>query len=302
MVSNPALRYRPAHAPRDFSALVQSSFALWLASLRPTFRHALAASLLSQLPWLPWWWCTRERFADNPLIAWIEPGVFRPTAATAMFATLATLASLLFMLAVLRRQGLIARGWVQEPRADLAFASRRFPAALLASLTYAGLTLLALAPVGIAALAGRGGDDPLLPLLALLMGLLVCAVPLAWVSIAAAFIYPPILLDGHGGLSAQRLSFRLVRGHWSVSAGLVSLTLLAYLGILGTVGMVPFAITGTLAAAMDGFTALLRPGWLVFGQLLSTPLMALLLPLATAGYSVCYEELRLRASAAPLSA
>lgn len=296
MVSNPALRYRPAQAPRDFSTLVQASFALWLASLRPTLPHALAASVLSQLPWLPWWWNTRELFLDNPLMAWIAPGLFRPGPAGFAFGALATVASLLFFLALLRRQGLIARGRGQDEDPDLAFATRRLPAALLASLTYAGLTLLALAPVGVAVLAGYGSDDPLLPLIALLAGLLVCAAPLAWVSIAAAFIYPPILLDGHGGLSAQRLSFRLVRGHWALSAGLVSLTLLAYLGILGTLGAVPFVVTGALAVAFDSATALLRPGWLVFGQLLSTPLMALLLPLATAGYSVCYEELRLRAT------
>ncbi len=82
---------------------------------------------------------------------------------------------------------------------------------------------------------------------------------------------------------------------------MVSLPLLAYLGILGTAGAVPFTITGAFAAGMEGGSALLRPGWLVFGQLLSAPLMAALLPLATAGYSVCYEELRLRA-ATPVSA
>ena len=60
-------------------------------------------------------------------------------------------------------------------------------------------------------------------------------------------------------------------------------------------------MAGAFAAGMEGGSALLRPGWLVFGQLLSAPLMAALLPLATAGYSVCYEELRLRA-ATPVSA
>ncbi len=301
MVSNPALQYRPAHAPRDFGALMQSSFALWLASLRPTFLHALWFSLLSQLPWLGWWWNTRERFVENPLMAWIEPGIFRPTLAGTAFATLATLASLLFFLAMLRRQGLIARGQGNDETADLACAVRRYPAALLASLTYTGLTLLALAPVGVAVLAGRGSDDPLVLLLALLVGLLISSAPLAWVSIAASFIYPPILLDGQDALAAQRLSFRWVRGHWALAAGVVSLPLLAYLGILGTAGAVPFTITGAFAAGMEGGSALLRPGWLVFGQLLSAPLMAALLPLATAGYSVCYEELRLRA-ATPVSA
>jgi hypothetical protein len=43
----------------------------------------------------------------------------------------------------------------------------------------------------------------------------------------------------------------------------------------------------------DGeLAALMRPGWLIFGQLLTTPLMAPLLSLLTAAYLVMYEALR----------
>lgn len=295
MVSNPALTYRPASAPRDFSTLVSDCFTLWLACLRPAFWPALGYSLVSQLPWLPWWWRSRALFEHDPLRAWIAPGLFRPDGLVGGFGVLMGLLGLFFVLAMLRRQGLIARGLQHEtPAGDLAAAWRAFPASLLATCSYLLLMLLALAPVLIGWWYGQHHGEPLVLLLALLVGLLIAAAPLAWVSIAACFIYPPILLDGHSGLSAQRLSFRLVKGHWTIAAVLVSLATLAFWGLLGVVATFPLLLTGMIAFAMDGLQALLRPGWLVWGQVLCAPLMALLMPLATAGYWVAYEELRLR--------
>lgn len=294
MVSGSVFQYRPANASRDFGALVQASFHLWLASLRASFRDGLMVSLLAQLPLLPWWWSTRGPFSQDPLQAWLDPSVRQTSAAMLAFGLLMNLASLWFLLSLLRRQGLLARGQALGMERSLEYAWRRLPAALLATATYCGLSLLALAPVGLAFGFGLAGDDALRLLLALLVGLLLAAVPLAWVSIAAAFIYPPILLDGHGGWSAQQLSFRLVRGHWVRCASVLSLAMLAGLGILGVVGAAPFLLTGAIVVADDGMQALLRPGWLVFGQLLSTPLMALLLPLVTATYLVCYEDLKWR--------
>lgn len=295
MVSNPALSYRPAHAPRDFSTLVRDCFTLWLACLRPVFWPALGYSVASQLPWLPWWWRSRALFEHDPLRAWIAPGLFRPDWLVGGFGLLMMLVALFFALAMLRRQGLIARGLQQQtPAGDLAAAWRAFPASLLATISYLLLMLLALVPVLIGGWFGQYHDEPMVLLLALLLGLLVSAVPLAWVSIAACFIYPPILLDGHSGLSAQRASFHLVKGHWRLTAVLVTLATLAFWGLLGVVATLPLMLTGAIAFALEGLPALLRPGWLVWGQLLSAPLMALLMPLATAGYWVAYEELRLR--------
>lgn len=294
MVSRSALQYHPAQVPRDFGALVQASFRLWFASLRTCFRDALMASVLAQLPLLPWWWSTREMFSNNPLQAWLDPSLLQTDAVGLAFGLLTNVASLWFLLALLRRQGLLARGQDLEMERSLEYAWRRLPAALLATLTYCGLSLLALAPVGLALGYGLGGDDPLQLLLALLIGLLLAAVPLAWVSIAAAFIYPPILLDGHDGWSAQQLSFRLIRGHRARCASVLSVALLASLGVMGVVGAVPFLLTGAIVMAGDGFQALLRPGWLIYGQLLSAPLMALVLPLVTAAYLICYEDLGLR--------
>lgn len=298
MVSNPALSFRPADAPRDLSTLVRDCFTLWLASLRPAFWPALGCSVASQLPWLPWWWRTRELFADNPLRAWLTPDLFRPDWLVGGLGLVMTLAALFFALVMLRRQGLIARGLQQQmPDGDMKAAARAFPAALLATFTYVLLMLLALAPVIGAWWYGQRSDDALIMLAALLVGLLVSAVPLGWMSIAASFIYPPILLEESSGLEAQRLSFRRVKGHWPMAAGLLSLTTLAYWGLLGLVATLPLLLTGTLAFAMDGLSALLRPGWMVWGQLLCAPLMAALVTLATAGYWIAYEELRLRCAA-----
>ncbi len=292
MVSNPAFAYHPSDSPRSFGALVQASFSLWFASLRPVLWPALGYAISSQLPWLPWWWKTRALFEHEPLRAWIAPGLFRPDAATLAFGVAATLASLLFALVMLERQGRMARGLA--PGAGLGNAVRALPAALLATLGYLALNLLALAPVVVAWFWGVAQGDALALLLALLVGLLLAAVPLVWVSVAAGFFYPAIVLDGMGAMDALRESFRRVRGRWVLAAGLVSLLLLAFLGVFSTVGAFPLVGAGMIAFWLDGPDALLRPGWLVWGQLASAPLLALTLPLATAGYLVAWEELGLR--------
>lgn len=292
MVSNPAFAYHPSDSPRSFGALVQASFSLWFASLWPVLWPALGYAISSQLPWLPWWWKTRALFEHEPLRAWIAPGLFRPDAATLAFGVAATLASLLFALVMLERQGRMARGLA--PGAGLGNAVRALPAALLATLGYLALNLLALAPVVVAWFWGVAQDDALALLLALLVGLLLAAVPLVWVSVAAGFFYPAIVLDGMGAMDALRESLRRVRGRWVLAAGLVSLLLLAFLGVFSTVGAFPLVGAGMIAFWLDGPDALLRPGWLVWGQLASAPLLALTLPLATAGYLVAWEELGLR--------
>ncbi len=285
--------YSPAVAPQDFGALIQSSFRLWLAGLRPTFRDALLASILSQLPWLPWWWTTRAHFSSADWQAWLDPAIWHTSIPVLCFDAMVTLASLYFFLVLLHRQGLIARG-ATLAQGNLVHVVRRLPAALFGTLSYCLCLLVALAPVGVALLLGWNSEQPLLLPLALVVGLLLAAAPLAWLSIAAAFVYPPILLDAQDGLAAQRLSFVLVRGNWTRCAGVLTLATLISSGLLGTIGALPFALTGAMAMLQDGWPALLRPGWLVFGQLLSTPLMALFLPLASASYMVCYEDLKVR--------
>lgn len=287
------LHYHPASVPRDFGTLVLASLQLWLASLRLIWRDALLASLLPMLPWLGWWWSTRAQFADARWQAWLDPGLWQPDGPGLALGLSANLAGLWFLLAVLHRQGMLARG-PSPSEASLRVAWHALPQAVLATVLYAALMLLALSPLVIGCWVGLRHIDPALALVPILLGLLASAVPLAWVSVAAVFIYPPILLDAESGPAAQRLSFRLVHGHWVHSAMLLSVTSLASLGLLGTIGALPFALTGTLVVALDGLEALLRPGWLVFGQLLGVPFTAIFLPLATAGYLVCHEDLRLR--------
>ena len=294
MVSKRIAHYHPASAPSDFGRLTQASFHLWLVSLRPTFRDALLTSLFSTLPALPWWWATRARFAENAMEAWIDPRTWQLGSMELFASAFFGLVSLWFFLSLLRRQGLIAREQNDSAPSPLIFAWQRLPAALVASLSYCVLTLLAMAPLLAATLIGLASDDPQRLLLALIAGLLLSAAPLAWVSIAACFIYPPIIMDGHSGLAAQQLSFRLVRGHWTRCAGVLSIVTVTVIGLLGVVGGVPLLVTGAIAVAGGGVEALLRPDWLVFGQILTAPLMALLLPLMTAGYLVCFEDLRLR--------
>lgn len=292
MVTKLANPYHPSVAPRDFTGLVRASFSLWLSSLGALWWPALGYSLVSQLPWLPWWWNTRAQFEHGSWRAWIEPGLFRPDAVTTLVSVIAALVGLLFFLVLLERQGRIARGL--PPEAGEGNAMRVLPTALAATLAYLMLNAIALAPVIVAWAWGSASGDAMVLLLALLAGLVLSAAPLAWVSVAAGFFYPAILLDGAGAWASLRGSLRRVRGRWVPSASLVSLMILICFGLLGTVGVLPFLITGAVAFGFDGIDALLRPGWLVWGQVLCAPLMALGLPLATAGYLVCYEDLGLR--------
>ncbi len=289
MVQSPDIAQHPHAAPRGFGALVQASFRLWWVGLRPTLWPAMAYSLLSLAPWLPWWWVTRARFAHEPLRGWLTPNLFHADIGVLAFGAAATLASLPCALVLLERQGRIARGLA--PGAGVGNALRALPAALLATLGYLVLNLLALVPVLAAWFWGVAQDDPMALLLALLVGLLLAAAPLAWVSVAAGFFYPALLLDGAGAMASLRESFRRVRGHWTLAAGLVSLMLLVFFGIYGTLGMVPLAMAALLAVWLDGAEALLRPGWLVWGQFAGAPLLALSLTVVSAGYVVVYDEL-----------
>lgn len=272
-------------------ALIKASTKLWLSSLRECMLDALLCSLLPQLPLLLWWWKTRALFAENTFAAWLSPEIRAMSTADVLMTVIFNVAGLWFFLSVLHRQGSRLRG-ESTKASSRAHALRCLPAATLATLIYTLLLLLALLPVGLAWFASGASENPLSMLTALLFGLLLAAAPLAWISVAACFIYPPIVLDGCGAASAQSMSFRLVRGHWARTAGLLSLATLVCLGVLGSLGSLPFALTAALVSADGGIMTLMRPGWLVFGQLLSTPLMAPLLSLLTAAYLILYEALR----------
>lgn len=278
-------------AGRDLGALIQASWKLWLMSLRSCLLDAFMLSLLPQLPLLLWWWQTRPRFAEQPWFTWLEPDLWSFGVSALVSNVVVNLIALGFLLAVLHRQGMILRGG-SSGTSSRARALTCLPAASVASLIYAVLLAASLLPTGLAWFVGQQGADPLFLLFALLIGLIISAVPLAWVSIAACWIYPPILLENESAVAATRISLRLVRGNWARCAVLLSLFTLIVLGILGVVGAAPFAITASIVMANEGISALARPGWLVFGQLLSTPLTAACVPLMTAAYMVLYEELR----------
>ncbi|MCX7555319.1 hypothetical protein OS187_00475 [Xanthomonadaceae bacterium JHOS43] len=300
MVSNPVLRYRPSLAPRDFGTLVQGCFLLWFASLRTTVWPAFGYSLLSQWALLHWWWQTRDIFSDSSARIWLSPATWAPNASAWAIAIATNLAALVCLMVMIRRQGLMARAENEHPDRSITISLKRFGTMLLASLGYLLLNLVALAPLVIAWWLGLGAEL-LTRLMLVLAGLLLCMVPLAWMSVAASLYAAPILLDEASARSALRESFRLVRHHWVLTASLMTLGILAWSGIYGTIGTVPLTVTAAIAYANGGIDALLRPGWLVWGQMLSVPLMALTLPLLTATYVECVEELRKRHATMPVT-
>ncbi len=297
MVAKPSSFDPPARQPRPFGDLLEASFKLALASYRPLFWLCFWFNLVVQLPMLWWWWRTRAVFGGNDWRTWLDSQALMWDASDTWATAVALLVSLLFSFAAAYRMAWIARGEDAGFSASLSRAVRMFPGSLALTAIYSGLMLLCLLPVAAALWLVPGGEsiDTLVPrLLAVLFALLLASAPLAWVSIAAVFALPAFWLDGDGVIAAQVRSFRLVRGHWVRSASVITATMLAWLGLIGVVGTVPLALTAAVAVAADGWIALLRPGWLVWGQLLSTPLLALFTPLCFAGWLVCYEDLRLR--------
>lgn len=297
MVAKPSSVEVSASQPRPFGALLEDSFKLAFASFKPLFWLCFWFNLVAQLPMLWWWWRTRAVFEGSDWRAWLESPTLVWKASDTWVTVVTLLVSFLFSFAAAYRMARIGRGDDPGFSASLSRMWRMFPGSLVLVAIYCGLMVLCLLPVAAAMWLVPGGEslDAMMSLLlALLVALLLVAAPLGWVSIAAAFALPAWWLDGDDVITAQMRSFRLVRGHWVSSASVITLPMLAWLGLISVVGMLPLTVTGGVAFALDGWVALMRPGWLVWGQLLSTPLLALLMPLCFAGWLVCYEDLRLR--------
>ncbi len=299
MLATPSAQYIPATQPRDFGAQLEASFKLALASWKPLFWLCFWLNGLAQLPLLGWWWRTREVFAVKDLRALLNLDVqaLAFNASDGALALVAMAVSLWFSIAATYRMACIARGDDPGFSASLATAARKFPGSLVLMVIYFALLAVCLLPVAAAWWLVPGGDfmDALMPrLVAMLLALLVVSVPLGWVSVAAMFAAPAFWLDGDGVIAAQWRSFQLVRGNFLCSASVVTATMLAWLGFISLAGTIPLTLTASITMAADGWLGLLRPGWLVWGQLLSTPLLALFTPLCFAGWLVCYEDLRLR--------
>jgi hypothetical protein len=297
MVAKPFSVDLSALPSREFSPLLDASFKLAFASWKPVFWLGFWFNLAMQLPFVWWWWNTRGLFAADGWRAWLDPDVFEWDAGLTWSSVVALVASVACMNAILVRMGALMRRGDIDSSGSIAKAIRTLPGGLALVLLYLGLLVACLLPVIVAWFVVPVGDDPdwqLPRLLAVLVALILVAVPLTWMSIAAAFALPAFLLDDEPVLAAQRRSFARVRGNWTRSAALVTVPMLAWMGLVSVVGSAPLGLAASAVLALDGWGALVRPGWLVLGQLLSTPVLALLTPLCFAGWLVCYEDLRLR--------
>lgn len=303
MVSKPLPTFPAPHARHDFGTLIRASFMLWRHSLRSTFWPALAYGLLSQLMLLPWlhnnpYWLpgitpefVRQHTSNLHVLldaVQMPSGVqqLELDGLTLGMAALGNLLALPFFLVVIQRQMQCVRGRIERPAPSWAVALRGALPVLLASLIYLLLNLLALAPLGLAWWLGLGSDEISWRLILILIGLLLSAAPLAWISIAACFYIPPILSEGVGPWAAVRQSIQQVRGRWIVCATLLTVTLLCWVGIYSAAASLPTLLTASIAILREDLFALLRTDWMVWGQLLSTPLLAATLPLLSAAYVV----------------
>jgi len=158
---------------------------------------------------------------------------------------------------------LVAEGYLGRPAsaaASLAFAARRGPALVALTLvTFVGLAFAFVALI----------------------------VPGIWLAVAWSLAYPALLVERLGVIGSLRRSFRLVKGHWWRTCGVL---LVAYiLMTVVTLALIAVAV-GLIAVFMDGSSfgaTLLEAAVNVLAGLITTPLLAAVI-------GVVYFDLRVR--------
>lgn len=322
MVTEPTSATRDASAratpERSVGVLIEATFALWHRSWRQTFGFGLLYGVASLLPGVALQGVFTEiamasvTLIGGQLLPTLPIALPQVDPATLLGSVLAQLDRplpwLLLALgalgivasttALIVRQAAIARGADTGATAALRRGLARTPATTGAWLVYTLIVLVTALPFFAlmtgAVIAALNGDVVLLmiALVVVLVGGLLASVPLAWAGVAFGFAPFASALDGDGPIVAQLRSRRLVRGHWLRCATVVSMPLLIYLGAGGTLSSLLLLACGGVVLLREGWIGLMDPGWLLWSQLLAIPLQAALLPLASAGGVVMYDELR----------
>jgi hypothetical protein len=319
-----AKSFMPPDAPQPAGRLVESSFALWLASWRACLGESLMYGLASLLPALAFadlqpaiMQTVLSLGAAQSLPAWLPSGL-QPDPADLFDAVRAWLlapqtwivfgASLLGVFAALsvlihRQHGIALgerRSWNDGTRRALV----RLPAGLGAWAVYCLiLTALTLPLVLLTVLVfgATGMIESWTGLLALLgsflIGSALLSIPLAWASVAYGFAPFAVVADGVGAVSSQLRSARRVRGHWMHAAVTLTLPMLMYLGAAGAISSVSMLVCLAASYAMGGWPAVLSLDWMTWSYVLGWIPSAMALPLLTAGGVLCWNDLGLRASA-----
>jgi hypothetical protein len=316
MVSTPTRAWRLPGAPATLGAQIEACFVLWARSALPALPFALLYSLAGMLPLLTLGdlgarllktardlvvYAFDPRLpepASDPMESIRAVGDWLAAPSTLGLVGLALLFGLYGITGLLLRQQRIALGQDRGLGDAAVAALRHLPAAFAAWLVY-GLAMLACVALlfGFAVpLFFWAFDLGLVGLLALLVlflfGSVLLSVPLVWASVV--FGYAPVLaaLDGRGPFAAHAASARLVRGHWARAATLMTVPLLVYLGVGGTLSSTVYTVLGLAVFSAGGMQAVLDGGWLAWGQGLAAVPMALALPLACAGFLVSLHDLQ----------
>lgn len=321
MVSTPTAKYRLPNSPEPASRLLESSLRLWLASWRQTFWYALLYGIAGVLPLLTLGDLTARVLRSTLSIAlatfapWLPRGANEDALAIADAAKAWLVAPQTWMLlgaAVVLAAAAITLLIYRQHRIacsddpGLATATRlglaRVPASIVAWLAYAAilglLTLPLLAWMAVVFWLALGLELSLMGLGLLcavfLLGATLLSIPMVWGSVAFGFAPFVCAMQACNPLAAQRRSMRWVRGHWTHAAIVISVPMLVYLGIGGTLSSFVMIVCGSLAFVLGGWPALMSGGWLGWSQLVSAIPMAMALPLAFAGGVVAWHDLGLR--------
>ncbi len=306
-------------APQSIGRLAESSVALWLASWRACLAESVLYGLAGLLPTLavadlvP----TLSRFllslGVRQSLAWVPPPMQPDPAdlidavrawlvapSTWVTLTASALLALLALSVLIRRQDDIARGQAGPWRAGTRAALARAAAGSMAWLLYGAILLALTAPlllltVGIFSASLGAEPSALLGLLLLLLaGLTLFSIPLTWASVACGFAPFAAVIDGAGVLAAQASSVRRVRGYWVHAAVAVTLPMLFYLGAISAISSLTSSLCAMASYARGGWPAVMSLEWLGWSQWLALLPGAAVLPLASAGGVLVWNDLALR--------
>lgn len=320
MVSKPTSPNFLAAEPQDIAPQLEACVRLWIASCRASFWYALACGIVGLLPAFAMAGvsATMMRFGLDTALAAFAPRLAAlrdPLTPAAILASLgdwllapgtwlsllgSSLLTLVLLTPLIHRQHRIGLGSDPGLAAATATGLRRAPACVGAWLVYLMgmfalcLPLLALTWIVFHFSIGTDAVGLMMLMLLFMLGSALLSVPLCWFSVAAGLAPFASAIEGAGPIAAQWRSIGLVRGHWMRCAIVVSVPMLVYLGIGSLVSSLTLLCCGAIAVAWGGWTALLQSHWLLAAQLLALVPMALALPLAFTGGTVCLHDLTRR--------
>lgn len=245
--------YQIPTQPLTIGEVLDRGFALFRASFSSVWYLALIGGLAS-LPYNLLNYTSISEAANAPLL---------PSApAIAAYLMYMAVAIVLFNVTIARIGG-IARGRPLSLGAAFALGLRRLPALIGAGFLY---------------------------IVGIVLGLIALLIPAMWFSVAFYFALFVPVLERRGPIESMSYAFRIVRGRWWRTAGVLTVIVLILMVVY-----ILFGIVMGATAAFSGGTFEEMFDQIMLIQIISAPLLQVLfIPLSYAMFLAVYEDSKLR--------